>query len=166
MKPILFVVLLFQCNIFFGQEKTFKNCSLKYQIDTSGLEKSAIMKLTVINLESYSVRIPKRFAMIRIQPQNAEKYDEKSKQYIEIDDSFVDVNCPKCDGRTVSLKPNKKYEYAIDLSRVYLLEKLLMEPDTRYRFNLHFDTGDFYSENKKCKVENFETPKIVYKSPL
>ena len=138
---------------------------MKYQIDTTGLNKTGFFKLQITNLESFTLKIPKTFAMIRIQAQNAEKYDKELQKFVQIKNSFVDVNCTDCNEKQFKLKPNEKFVYNLDINKLYLLEKILTERNNKYRFNLFFDSIDFrYHQNRKCSVENYESPKVIYKT--
>ena len=95
-----------------------------------------------------------------------EKYNEKAKVYEMQNSYFTDVNCTNCFGKFLTLEPNKSLNYRIDLSKLYLIEKALKEPKSKYRFSLHFDTIDLlkYSAFRKCYAESFTSEKIVYKT--
>jgi len=107
MKSIFIVFLIFQFNFLFSQENELRNCNVKYQIDSTNFSQSGLFKLQITNLGSHKIRIPKSFDMMRIQAQNAEKYDKDSKKYIEINNRFVDVNCLYCNEKQFALKPTK-----------------------------------------------------------
>ena len=160
------ILFLLNLNLFFGQEKIYRDCNLKYEIDTTNLQKSKTLKIYLTNLENSKLKIPKTFDMMRVQAYNLEKFDENSKTYKDTTKGGnFDVNCPKCNDKLISLKPNKKHEYKIDITKQYLLEKVLSEPNKKYKFELHFETIDFFSDNKKCHIEDFKTSKINYTTP-
>lgn len=164
MKQIVIFLLIFKCTFFLSQESELKSCKVKYQIDTTDLNKSGFFKLQITNLESIKLKIPRTFSMMRIQAQNLEKYDGKLQKFSKEENSFVDVNCTKCNEKQFRLKPNETFVYNLDINNLYLVEKL-NHKHTKYKFNLFFDSIDFrYNQNKKCYIENYESPKIIYKT--
>ena len=165
MKLFFLLIFFLNLNLFLGQEKTYRNCNLKYKIDTTDLQKSKILKLYLTNLETFKLKIPKVFDMMRIEAHNVEKFDENSNTFKKTNWGTFDVNCTNCNEKLISLKPDKKHEYKIDITKQYLLEKVLNQPNKKYKFELHFETIDFFSDNKKCKIEDFNTPKIIYLTP-
>ena len=168
LKKLLQLLFLIIFSLIFSQnnDEEMRTCRLKFEIDTLGLSKSNIITLKITNLENRNLKISDAFSMMRIQATDIEKYNEKAKVYEEQNSSFTDVNCMRCFGKFLTLKPNKSLNYRIDLSRQYLIEKALKEPKSKYRFSLHFDTIDLlkYSAFRKCYAENFTSEKIVYKT--
>ena len=164
MKQIFIFLLIFKGTFFFSQESELKSCNVKYQIDTTNLNKSGFFKLQITNLESNKLKIPRIFSMMRIQVQNLEKYDRELQKFTK-KNSFVDVNCTKCNEKQFKLKPNETFVYNLHINNLYLVEKKLNHYHTKYKFNLFFDSIDFrYNQNKKCYVDNYESPKIIYKT--
>ena len=165
MKQIFIFLLIFKGTFFFSQESELKSCNVKYQIDTTNLNKSGFFKLQITNLESNKLKIPRIFSVMRIQVQNLEKYERELRKFTKEKNSFVDVNCTKCNEKQFKLKPNETFVYNLHINNLYLVEKKLNQPNAKYKFNLFFDSIDFrYKQNKKCYVDNYESPKIIYKT--
>ena len=165
MKIIFTFLIFFQTNFFLSQEIELRNCNVKYQIDTTELNKSGQFKLRITNLESFKIKIPQNYSDMRIQAQNAEKNDLVLNKFIKTKNTFVDVNCTDCNKKFFKLKPHEKFVYNFEINKLYLVEKILREQKTEYKFNLLFDNIDFkYKQNNKCAIENYESPKIIYKT--
>ncbi len=163
MKAIFIILFIFQITLFFSQENDLRICKVKFQIDTTGLINTGILKLQFTNLESHKLKIPKNFDMMRIQAQNTERFDSNLNEFVNAKNTFVDVNCPKCNEKLIKIKSNERFEYNIKLTELYLVGKILSERNTKFRFNLFFDNIDFrYKQNKKCFIEDYESPKIIY----
>ncbi len=163
MKQLFILLMIFHTNFLFSQESELESCNVKYQIDTTGLNKSGFLKLQITNFESRNLRIPQTFSTMRIQAQNLEKYDRELKKFIKVENTFVDVNCPKCNSKQFKLKPIEKYEYILAINQLYHVEKKLTQKNTQYKLNLFFDSIDFsYDQNMKCYIKNYESPKIIY----
>ena len=84
------ILFLLNLNLFFGQEKIYRDCNLKYEIDTTNLQKSKTLKIYLTNLENFKLKIPKTFDMMRIQAYNLEKFDENSESKIFFDKTYPD----------------------------------------------------------------------------
>ena len=123
MKQIFIFLLIFKGVFFFSQESELKSCNVKYQIDTTNLNKSGFFKLQITNLESMKLKIPRTFSMMRIQVQNLEKYDRELQNFTKEKNSFVDVNCTKCNEKQFKLKSNETFVYNLDINNIYLVEK-------------------------------------------
>ena len=165
MKQIFIFLLIFKGTFFFSQESELKSCNVKYQIDTTNFNKSGFFKLQITNLESIKLKIPRTFSMMRIQVQNLEKYDRELQNFTKEKNAFVDVNCTKCNEKQFKLKSNETFVYNLDINNLYLVEKKLNQQNAKYKFNLFFNSIDFrYNQNKKCYIDNYESPKIIYKT--
>ena len=155
--------MIFKATFFLSQESELKSCNVKYKIDTTGLHESGFFKLQITNLELVKLKIPRTFSMMRIQAQNLEIYDRELEKFIKAKTSFVDVNCSKCNEKQFKTKPNETFIYNLDINKLYLLKKELNQKKAKYKFNLFFDSIDFrYNQNKKCYIDNYESPQIIY----
>lgn len=168
MKKILqlLVFSIFSWTFSQNDDNDIKTCKIKFEIDTLGLSKSNIINLKITNLENKKLKVSDEFSMMRIQAIDVENYNEKTKIFEKQNSAFTDVNCTNCFGKFLTLKPNKSLNYEIDLTKQYLIEKKLKEPNTKYRFSLHFDTIDLlrYTTNRKCYAESFISEQIIYRT--
>jgi len=148
------------------EDQEISECKLKYEIDTTFLSKNRFISLKITNLDSKNLKISNEFSDMRIQAINVEKFDNNFKKFILMKDNFTDVNCTNCHGQYIKLRPNKSIIYKLNLDKMYLIEKRLSEPNTKYQFNLFFDTIDLqkYSKNPKCYPSSFESQKIVFET--
>ena len=165
----LIIILTHICELALAQnyeEKEIIDCKLKYEIDTFSLSKSRNINLKITNLDSRNLKISNEFSDMRIQAVNVEKFDNNLNKFIELKNNFTDVNCTNCYGKYVNLKPNKSITYELNLDKMYLMNKRLSSSNTKYKFNLFFDTIDLlkYSNSPKCYSSSFESQKIIFKT--
>lgn len=140
-------LLLFFSNFFYCQK-----CELNYYFKFNADN----VELVVKNNNFKKVEVPKRVSKIFFQLIELEKFDIVTKSFINNNNTLKDINCPKCNQKSIKLKKGHSYVYSISKNDLWKFNNVIEKGI--YRARIYVDVIEFPTGCGVFKSEliNFE----------